>query len=70
MQSKSKAKLPTLIGLTTKHAVSYELEIRTKLEIRSKLLGIIIELHTNMRSHVMFKEHNSDWYVILQVMTL
>ena len=66
MQSKRKAKLPTLIGLTTKHAVSYELEIRTKLEIRSKLHGNIIELHTNMRSHVMFKEHISDWYDILQ----
>ena len=39
--------------------------------IRSKLLGIIIELHTNMKSHVLFKGHKSDaltseWFDILQ----
>ena len=34
--------------------------------IRSKLLGIIIELHTNMKSRVLFKGHKSDWFDILQ----
>ena len=34
--------------------------------IRSKLLGIIIELHTNMKSRVLFKGHKSDWFEILQ----
>ena len=33
------------------------------MEKGSKLLGIIIELHTNMKSRVLFK---SDWFDILQ----
>ena len=37
------------------------------LGIRSKLLGIIIDLHTNMRSCVLFKEHKSAWFKILWV---
>ena len=36
------------------------------LGIRSKLLGIIIDLHTNMRSCVLFKGHKSAWFKILQ----
>ena len=36
------------------------------LVIRSKLLGIIIDLHTNMRSCVLFKGHESAWFKILQ----
>ena len=36
------------------------------LVIRSKLLGIIIDLHTNMRSCVLFKGHKSAWFKILQ----
>ena len=36
------------------------------LGIRSKLLGIIIDLHTNMRSCVLFKGHKSSWFKILQ----
>ena len=35
------------------------------LGIRSKLLGIIIDLHTNMRSCVLFKGHKSVWFKIL-----
>ena len=34
--------------------------------IRSKLLGIIIELHTNMKSRELFKGHKSDWFDILK----
>ena len=34
--------------------------------IRSKLHGINIELHTNMKSRVFFKGHKSDWFDILQ----
>ena len=34
--------------------------------IRSKLLGIIIELHINMKSRVLVKGHKSDWFDILQ----
>ena len=36
------------------------------LGIRSKLLGIIIDLHTDMRSCVLFKGHKSAWFKILQ----
>ena len=34
--------------------------------IQSELLRIIIELHTNMRSCVIFKGYTSDWFDILQ----
>ena len=34
--------------------------------IRSKLLGIIIDLYTDMRSCVLFKGHKSAWFKILQ----
>ena len=36
------------------------------LGIRSKLLGIIIDLHTNMSSCVLFKGHKFAWFKILQ----
>ena len=36
------------------------------LGIRSKLLGIIIDLHTDMRSCLLFKGHKSAWFKILQ----
>ena len=34
--------------------------------LRPKLLGIIIELHSDMISCVLYKGHKSDWFKILQ----
>ena len=34
--------------------------------LRSKLLGIIIELHSDMISCVLYKGHKSDWFKVLQ----
>ena len=34
--------------------------------VKSELLRIIFELHTNMRSRVLYKGHNSNWFDILQ----
>ena len=34
--------------------------------LRSNLLGIIIELHSDMISCVLYKGHKSDWFKILQ----
>ena len=36
------------------------------MDVKSKLLRIIIELHTNMRSRVFLKGHNSNWFDVLQ----
>ena len=37
-----------------------------ELGIRSKLLGNIIDLHTNMKSCVLYKGHKSIYFYILQ----
>ena len=36
------------------------------MSIKYELLRIIIDLHMNMKSSVLYKGHNSDWFDVLQ----
>ena len=37
-----------------------------KMGVKNELLRIIIDLHTNMKSRVLYKGQNSNWFDVLQ----